>query len=204
MTGISRSQIHHLLNTWLDAAVVVRVERGRYVRVATSLPSRRPRSVVEVQTVEDLAARRDAFDRFWTYVDTSGHCWIWRGSATVRGYGHFRANGQYFLAHRWIYEREIGPIPHGMEIDHLCRTPPCVRPAHLEAVTHAENQRRAAEARWQQSVTGAADAGALSSSANKLPPQRAGVRGLLSAELLADNFEDIAQQPANNHGSDGE
>ena len=46
------------------------------------------------------------------------------------------------MSHRLAYELEIGPIPAGLEIDHLCRVRNCVNPAHLEPVTHAENIRR--------------------------------------------------------------
>lgn len=42
-------------------------------------------------------------------------------------------------AHRIAYELYVGPIPQGQEIDHLCRVRNCINPAHLEAVTHAEN-----------------------------------------------------------------
>ncbi|WP_369010576.1 HNH endonuclease signature motif containing protein, partial [Bacillus cereus] len=48
-------------------------------------------------------------------------------------------------AHRYVYENLSGPIPEGMELDHLCRNPPCVNPDHLDPVTHEENMRRAAE-----------------------------------------------------------
>ena len=47
------------------------------------------------------------------------------------------------LAHRLAYELVIGPIPKGLQIDHLCRVKDCVNPAHLEAVTNGENRRRA-------------------------------------------------------------
>ena len=43
------------------------------------------------------------------------------------------------FAHQWIYEQVIGTVPDGLELDHLCRTRNCVRPDHLEPVTHREN-----------------------------------------------------------------
>lgn len=49
-------------------------------------------------------------------------------------------------AHRWIYEQIVGPIPEGLEIDHLCRHGLCVDVAHLEPVTPDENKRRARRA----------------------------------------------------------
>lgn len=45
-------------------------------------------------------------------------------------------------AHRVYYERFVGPVPDGLEPDHLCRVRPCIRPDHLELVTHLENCRR--------------------------------------------------------------
>lgn len=43
-----------------------------------------------------------------------------------------------------MYEQKVGPIPEGLVIDHLCRRPRCINPAHLEAVTNEENVRRGA------------------------------------------------------------
>src|ERR1700743_2238118 len=72
-------------------------------------------------------------------------CWNWTGSLTDAGYGRIRRKGfKEKLAHRILYEMVIGPIPAGLELDHICRNRSCVRPDHVEPVTHAENMRRAA------------------------------------------------------------
>ena len=74
--------------------------------------------------------------RFWARVDQSGDCWIWLGSTSGGGrYGRFGG----MQAHAWSYIEAGGTIPEGWDIDHLCRTTLCVRPDHLEAVTHREN-----------------------------------------------------------------
>ncbi len=69
-------------------------------------------------------------------------CWIIVGYRHVGGYVKVQLRGKPILAHRAMYEQEVGPIPSGLHIDHLCRTPSCINPAHLEPVTHAENLRR--------------------------------------------------------------
>lgn len=84
-----------------------------------------------------------AADRFFALVvkgDLGGlDCWEWQGYRMPFGHGRFRVNGCKVLAHRWSYEFHVGPIPNGLTIDHLCRNPPCVNPAHLEPVTHRTN-----------------------------------------------------------------
>jgi hypothetical protein len=66
-------------------------------------------------------------------------CWLWTGHTTSQGYGRVkRLNKSYFI-HRLSYIRYKGPIPEGLEIDHLCSRRNCYNPAHLEAVTHKEN-----------------------------------------------------------------
>lgn len=74
-------------------------------------------------------------------------CWIWRGYIAPHGYGQMSTNTGKVWAHRAVYEDHIGPIAPGMQIDHLCGNKACVNPHHMEQVTHAENQRRAAQAR---------------------------------------------------------
>jgi HNH endonuclease len=70
--------------------------------------------------------------------DGPGGCWLWRGYVSKStGYGGLGIRG--LLAHRLIYEELIGPIPKGLQIDHLCRVRRCVNPWHLEPVTRKVN-----------------------------------------------------------------
>jgi hypothetical protein len=80
--------------------------------------------------------------RFWSKVDKSDGCWLWKGALFRNGYGAFGKFGTSFYAHRIAYELTNGPIPYGLTIDHLCFRLACVNPSHLEAVTMAVNARR--------------------------------------------------------------
>ena len=85
----------------------------------------------------------DPIERFWSYVEKTDSCWLWRGAATGRGYGNCSMFGRSQSAHRVAYELLVGPIPEGLTIDHLCRVKTCVNPAHMEPVTNRENIQRA-------------------------------------------------------------
>lgn len=77
-------------------------------------------------------------------IDASGH-WLWVASTNPRtGYAQTRTTGsrRTTLAHRYVYELLVGPIPAGLQIDHLCRVRRCVNPEHMEPVTQLENVRR--------------------------------------------------------------
>lgn len=80
-----------------------------------------------------------------TVVDDNG-CWIWQPKGGTSGYAQVvrRVPGtlRSVLMHRASYEAFVGPIPAGMQIDHLCNVTRCVNPQHLEPVTSAENNRR--------------------------------------------------------------
>ena len=79
--------------------------------------------------------------RFLEKIEKTETCWLWKAHA-YKGYGVFSLNGKQVGAHRAAYTLFVGPIPEGLQIDHLCRVPMCVNPDHLEPVTPAENLRR--------------------------------------------------------------
>jgi hypothetical protein len=100
-----------------------------------------------------------AQEKFWARVDRTGTayptpervmgpergpCWLWTTGKDRRrpggeGYGRFKFNGKWVLAHRFAYERLIGPIPDGLTLDHECRVRPCCNPEHTDPVTNREN-----------------------------------------------------------------
>lgn len=94
---------------------------------------------------DEIRARRDAY--FWAnVVQNEDGCWIWQRSLK-RGYGQMRGYRRAASAHRFAYELLVGPIPPGMDIDHLCKVRACCNPGHLEVVTRAENLRRSDQRR---------------------------------------------------------
>jgi len=85
--------------------------------------------------------------RFWAKVRVLPNgCWEWMG-ACRGGYGRFHVGNRNALAHRVAYEALVGPMPDGLQPDHLCRNRPCVNTAHLEPVTNAVNCRRGSRAK---------------------------------------------------------
>ena len=86
----------------------------------------------------------DLPDRLQKKIVDTDSCWQWVGAVNNKGYGCTSAGvaGQIALAHRFVYELLVAPIPEGLTLDHLCLVKTCVNPGHLEPVTHAENVRR--------------------------------------------------------------
>lgn len=80
--------------------------------------------------------------RFWAKVEKTDTCWLWRGYVAKHGYGTYTIGPKTWRVHRYAYEQAVGPIPDGMQIDHLCRVRSCVNPDHLEVVTSRENTLR--------------------------------------------------------------
>jgi len=83
--------------------------------------------------------------RFWSYVEKTESCWLWRGGRSKSGYGNFRvsADEPNVSTHRFAYEDTIGPIPRGKLIRHSCDVKICVRPDHLAPGTVLENSQDA-------------------------------------------------------------
>lgn len=81
-------------------------------------------------------------ERFYAKVQPSNDgadCWLWTGATDPTGYGRFATEGRVALAHRVAWELMVGPIPEGMQIDHLCRRRECVNHQHLEPVPQRLN-----------------------------------------------------------------
>ena len=93
-------------------------------------------------------------ERFWFKVDAMGVCWEWQAAKDTKGYGVFNPNGTLVRSHRFAYENLVGPIPEGLQLDHLCRNRICVNPDHLEPVTQGVNTDRGT-ARIRLSIQGA-------------------------------------------------
>lgn len=100
-------------------------------------------------------------EHFWAKVDRRGpdECWPWTASKNGTGYGLFgvTVNGRTTSrrAHRIAWELTIGPIPVGLEVDHICHSwgprcelgdqcphRGCCNPAHMRIVSNLVNQAR--------------------------------------------------------------
>lgn len=92
-------------------------------------------------------------ENFWESLTPDGDCLIWTHAKDGGGYGKVSVGARLVKAHRYAYELAKGPIPEGLDIDHLCRVRACCNPDHLEAVTRQVNVLRGAgpsaqQARW--------------------------------------------------------
>ena len=91
-----------------------------------------------MQQDSTIPAKRIA--RFWSLVEKTETCWLWRGPQIPQGYGEF-CNQKAILAHRFSWQLAHGPIPVGLYILHTCDVPLCVNPDHLWAGTQQDNIR---------------------------------------------------------------
>lgn len=86
-------------------------------------------------------------------IDLVTGCQLWTGKLNHDGYARLRVDQRAQYVHRYLWERDNGPVPVGYELDHLCRNRNCVNRFHLEIVTHAENVGRGVSGRWQKEKT---------------------------------------------------
>lgn len=79
-------------------------------------------------------------------------CEPWTGAVNRHGYGQVWHEGRMCGAHRVAFEQQVGPIPAGLHLDHLCHNADsscpggrgcehrrCVNVEHLEPVTVRDN-----------------------------------------------------------------
>lgn len=77
--------------------------------------------------------------RFWSQVEETETCWLWKGSLTKAGYGQATRYGEPIRAHRFSWELHHGPIPDGLFVCHKCDVRNCCRPTHLFLGTAEDN-----------------------------------------------------------------
>src|SRR5207248_947904 len=122
--------------------------------------------------------------RFLAKIDKTDGCWLWRGERPRGLYGRFKSGGRRVSAHRWAYEHWRGPIPEGLLIDHLCRNPGCVTPAHLEPVTQRTNLLRGDTFQARNVAKTHCPQGHPYDEANTYPVPQGGGRGCLTCRRI--------------------
>jgi hypothetical protein len=100
-----------------------------------------------------VGAPRKTFEDHLARLDTSDPdaCWPWPLGQNGDGYGQLTENYHNHRAHKYFFERLVGPVPDGAVLDHLCHDPlecesgktcphrMCCNPKHMAVATHREN-----------------------------------------------------------------
>jgi 5-methylcytosine-specific restriction endonuclease McrA len=89
---------------------------------------------------------RRKIDPLWRFlkfakIGDGDLCWVWEGSRR-EGYSQMHSAGRPVAAHKWAYERFIGPVPAGLQLYHSCLNRGCVNPYHLEPLPPREITKR--------------------------------------------------------------
>lgn len=101
--------------------------------------TRESRGHVEGQPIRFIQHHHNRISQEMYAVDPSTQCWNWLRAVNTNGYGTMTRNGANISAHRWMYIQRFGPIPDGLQLDHICRNRLCVNPDHLRLATNAQN-----------------------------------------------------------------
>lgn len=100
-----------------------------------------PGGFVEWQTGHPGSRKKGRVPPGWIR-DVNG-CDVWQGAKDRGGYGVVTVKRRNHRVHRLRYEREVGPVPKGLDLDHfVCSNRACCRPSHLRPVTRRENALR--------------------------------------------------------------
>lgn len=96
--------------------------------------------------IERIQARCHIQDTGFIINDKPSPCHLWQGGDSGKGrgggYARMSLNGQTVAVPLVVYTHYYGYIPGKKQIDHLCNQRLCCNPAHLEMVSHKENQKR--------------------------------------------------------------
>lgn len=97
---------------------------------------------------------RNPEESFAARTERRGECLIWTASKKG-GYGQIWTGSRVDLAHRYAWERENGPVPDGMVVDHRehCDRA-CVEVKHLRLATGGQNNANRAGANKSNASTG--------------------------------------------------
>lgn len=112
-------------------------ERRKYRDGDRRLPGRKQERLSVLPIDQD--DRAELQHRIASRVIEDSSCLIWMGATQGTGYGKITWRGTTYLTHRIVYELVRGPIGPRLEINHICENKRCLRPDHLEAVTHRQN-----------------------------------------------------------------
>lgn len=132
------------LNGLVGKAAVLREAWGRMEPRWLGVPERLP---AVVRWLERHVGFREVYrEDGWTMMWRTSPCIEYEGPKDRDGYGlvWVKVDGRKTTrrAHRLAWEREVGAIPAGLQIDHLCRNRACVKVEHMQVVTCRENLMR--------------------------------------------------------------
>lgn len=94
---------------------------------------------LEGENMTKRIAYKTPQESFTNRTVRQGNCLIWTGAETDTGYGIIWAGKKLARAHRYAWEQSNGPIPRGMQIDHMCFNRKCCEVKHLRLATTKQN-----------------------------------------------------------------